>query len=134
MPAARSVPGLPCEPGDLAFDKDGLIPVIAQQWDTREVLMLAWMDRQALARTLGSGLATYWSRSRGEYWVKGAVSGNLQRVVSVRRDCDRDALLLLVDQAGPACHTGLHSCFDSAEIAVPGGNRPTEPQSGNADP
>lgn len=98
------------------FGPDGLIPVIAQQWDTREVLMLAWMDAEALRRTLASGRATYWSRSRAEYWVKGERSGNTQAVKEVRVDCDADALLLLVDQSGPACHTGLRSCFDTGVL------------------
>jgi phosphoribosyl-AMP cyclohydrolase len=98
------------------FGPDGLIPVIAQQWDTREVLMLAWMDAEALRRTLATGRATYWSRSRAEYWVKGETSGNTQAVKEVRVDCDADALLLLVDQSGPACHTGLRSCFDTGVL------------------
>lgn len=98
------------------FGPDGLLPVIAQQWDTREVLMLAWMDAEALRRTLASGRATYWSRSRAEYWVKGETSGNTQAVKEVRVDCDADALLLLVDQSGPACHTGLRSCFDTGVL------------------
>lgn len=98
------------------FGPDGLIPAIAQQWDTREVLMLAWMDAEALQRTLDSGRATYWSRSRQEYWVKGQTSGNVQTVKEVRIDCDSDAILVLVDQTGPACHTGLRSCFDTATL------------------
>lgn len=98
------------------FGSDGLIPVVAQQWDTREVLMLAWMDAEALRRTLASGRATYWSRSRAQYWVKGETSGNTQAVKEVRIDCDADALLLLVDQSGPACHTGLRSCFDTGVL------------------
>lgn len=102
----------------LAFGADGLLPVIAQQWDTREVLMLAWMDTEALRRTLRTGRATYWSRSRGEYWVKGETSGNTQFVKEVRVDCDADALLLLVDQSGPACHTGRRSCFDTATLPL----------------
>lgn len=91
---------------------DGLVPVIAQQHDTGEVLMLAWMDDEALHRTLTTGRATYWSRSRKEYWVKGETSGHTQRVVSVALDCDGDTVLLSVDQTGPACHTGTRSCFD----------------------
>jgi len=90
---------------------DGLVAAVAQQHDTGEVLMLAWMDDEALRRTLTTGEATYWSRSRGEYWVKGATSGHRQAVREVRLDCDGDALLLLVDQTGPACHTGERSCF-----------------------
>lgn len=92
---------------------DGLIAAVVQQHDTREVLMMAWMDDQALAITLETGKGTYWSRSRGEYWTKGETSGNTQRVVSVALDCDGDTVLVSVDQTGPACHTGTHTCFDS---------------------
>jgi phosphoribosyl-AMP cyclohydrolase len=95
---------------------DGLVPAIAQQHGTGEVLMLAWMDDEALRRTLTTGRATYWSRSRAEYWVKGATSGNVQRVLSVALDCDGDALLVTVDQTGPACHTGARTCFAGGEI------------------
>ena len=95
----------------LRFDDAGLIPVIAQQHDTGEVLMLAWMNAEALDETLASGRAVYWSRSRGRLWRKGETSGQVQRVVGLRVDCDGDALLLLVDQEGPACHTGRRSCF-----------------------
>lgn len=95
----------------LAFDERGLIPAIVQQHDTGEVLMLAWMDAEALRRTLTSGRAWYWSRSRQAYWMKGETSGNVQDVREVRYDCDADALLLLVDQTGVACHTGERSCF-----------------------
>jgi phosphoribosyl-AMP cyclohydrolase len=92
---------------------DGLVPVIAQQHDSGEVLMLAWMDDEALHRTLTSGRATYWSRSRREYWVKGDTSGHQQWVKSVALDCDGDALLVKVDQVGAACHTGDRTCFDA---------------------
>ncbi len=92
---------------------DGLVPAIVQADDTREVLMLAWMDDEALHRTLTTGRATYWSRSRGEYWVKGETSGHRQWVREVRLDCDGDTLLLLVSQEGPACHTGNRTCFDA---------------------
>jgi phosphoribosyl-AMP cyclohydrolase len=95
----------------LRHDPAGLVAAIVQQHDTGEVLMLAWMDDEALRRTLTTGRATYWSRSRGEYWVKGETSGNRQWVREVRVDCDGDALLLLVDQEGAACHTGERSCF-----------------------
>ncbi len=91
---------------------DGLVPAVVQQHDTGEVLMLGWMDDEALHRTLTTRRGTYWSRSRSEYWVKGETSGHTQRVVGVRLDCDGDTLLLSVDQTGPACHTGAHSCFD----------------------
>ncbi len=102
------------------FNGDGLVPAIAQQWDTREVLMMAWMDRPALERTLATGEATYFSRSRGEQWVKGATSGNTQQVRAVMADCDGDTLLLLVDQRGAACHTGERSCFDAIAVQIPG--------------
>lgn len=100
----------------VAFDDRGLAPAIVQQWDTGEVLMMAWMDAEALRRTLTTGRATYWSRSRGEYWRKGDTSGHIQRVRGVRLDCDGDALLVRVDQVGPACHTGAHSCFDVHDL------------------
>lgn len=102
---------------ELRFNPDGLIPVVAQQWNTGEVLMLAWMDAEALRRTRDTGRATYWSRSRSEYWVKGETSGHHQEVREIRVDCDGDALLLLVDQTGPACHTGERSCFSSESLA-----------------
>jgi phosphoribosyl-AMP cyclohydrolase len=93
------------------FNDQGLVPVVVQQWDTGEVLMVAWMDAEALRRTRESQRATYWSRSRGEYWVKGETSGNVQAVREIRVDCDGDTLLLLVDQTGVACHTGSRTCF-----------------------
>lgn len=96
---------------EVRFDDRGLVPVVVQQWDTGEVLMLAWMDDEALRRTRESGRATYWSRSRQEYWVKGDTSGNTQSVREIRLDCDGDTLLLLVDQHGAACHTGSRTCF-----------------------
>jgi len=95
----------------LKRDAAGLIAAVVQQHDTGEVLMLAWMDDEALHRTLTTGRATYWSRSRQEYWVKGDTSGHRQWVRDVRLDCDGDALLVLVDQEGPACHTGKRPCF-----------------------
>ncbi len=95
----------------LKRDRDGLVAAVVRQHDTGEVLMLAWMDDEALRRTLSTGRATYWSRSRGEYWVKGATSGHHQFVKSVALDCDGDALLISVDQVGPACHTGTRTCF-----------------------
>jgi len=96
----------------LKRDDQGLFAAIVRQHDTGEVLMLAWMDDEALARTLHTGRATYWSRSRGEYWVKGETSGHAQRVKSVALDCDGDALLVSVDQVGAACHTGARTCFN----------------------
>jgi phosphoribosyl-AMP cyclohydrolase len=95
----------------LKRDPAGLIPAIVQESGTGTVLMLAWMDDEALRRTLASGRATYWSRSRREYWVKGATSGHHQYVRSVALDCDGDTLLVTVEQVGAACHTGAHSCF-----------------------
>ena len=93
------------------FNADGLMPAIAQDAETGEVLMLAWMNAEALSATLNTGKATYWSRSRGELWIKGATSGNTQTVVSAYIDCDQDAILLRIKQAGAACHTGRTSCF-----------------------
>lgn len=95
----------------LHFDKDGLISAIAQQFDTGEVLMLAWMSRQSIEETLATGRVTYWSRSRQRLWRKGESSGQVQRLVELRIDCDGDTLLLLVDQTGVACHTGRRNCF-----------------------
>ena len=100
----------------LRRDDRGLVPVVAQDWRTRDVLMLAWMDDEALARTLATGRATYWSRSRGEYWVKGETSGHTQHVREVRLDCDGDTVLLRVDQVGGACHTGDTTCFDAGVL------------------
>ncbi len=98
----------------VAFDASGLIAAVAQQHDTGEVLMLAWMNRAALAETIETGRVCYWSRSRGRLWRKGESSGQTQRLVELRLDCDRDAVLLLVDQTGVACHTGRRSCFYDA--------------------
>jgi phosphoribosyl-AMP cyclohydrolase len=92
---------------------EGLVPAVVQQHDTGEVLMLGWMDDEALARTLTTRRATYWSRSRQEYWVKGETSGHRQHVKEVRLDCDGDTLLVKVDQEGAACHTGDRTCFDA---------------------
>jgi phosphoribosyl-AMP cyclohydrolase len=102
----------------LKRDAAGLIVAVVQQHDTGEVLMVAWMDDVALHRTLTSGRATYWSRSRQQYWTKGETSGHWQQVRSVALDCDGDSLLLKVDQLGAACHTGDRSCFDAGEIAA----------------
>jgi phosphoribosyl-AMP cyclohydrolase len=93
------------------FDAAGLIPVVTQDAETGVVLMLAWMNAEAIGLTLETGRATYWSRSRGELWVKGETSGHTQAVVSLSVDCDQDALLLRVRQIGPACHTGAPDCF-----------------------
>ncbi len=99
------------DPGTLLYDAKGLIPAIAQDSDTGDVLMMAWMNEGAVARTLATGQVTYWSRSRGEYWEKGLTSGHRQQLVELRVDCDRDCLLVLVKQTGPACHTNRTSCF-----------------------
>lgn len=108
------------------FDRAGLVAAVAQQHDTGEVLMLAWMNRDAVVETLATGRVCYWSRSRGALWRKGETSGQTQRLVELRVDCDGDALLLLVDQHGVACHTGRRSCFflaardgELVEIAAP---------------
>lgn len=103
----------PAVAGRLRRNDQGLVPAVVQQHDTGEVLMLGWMDDEALRRTLTTGRGTYWSRSRQEYWVKGETSGHTQRVVEVRLDCDGDTLLVKVDQHGPACHTGDRTCFDA---------------------
>ena len=102
----------------LKRDVAGLVVAVVQQYDTEEVLMVGWMDDEALHRTLTTGRATYWSRSRRRYWVKGETSGNVQLVKSVALDCDGDALLVKVDQVGAACHTGDRSCFDASSLAV----------------
>jgi phosphoribosyl-AMP cyclohydrolase / phosphoribosyl-ATP pyrophosphohydrolase len=96
---------------DLRFDERGLLPAIVQDAGTDAVLMLAYVDKEALRRTLSSGTTWFWSRSREEYWNKGATSGHTQKVVEVRYDCDADAVLMIVEPAGPACHTGEYSCF-----------------------
>jgi len=99
----------------LDFKKgNGLIPVVVQDAKTKEVLMLAYANRQAVEHTLSTGKGTYWSRSRNELWVKGETSGHTQKIVSVSTDCDYDALLYIVEQTGPACHTGQYSCFFNA--------------------
>ncbi|WP_432497537.1 phosphoribosyl-AMP cyclohydrolase [Kineococcus auxinigenes] len=139
-PAPASPPGaapaaeageLPGEPGAatlepalaarLKRDAAGLVCAVVQQHDTREVLMVAWMDDTALALTLSTGRATYWSRSRGALWRKGDTSGHVQHVKRVSLDCDGDALLVEVDQVGAACHTGERTCFDAAELPVRAG-------------
>jgi phosphoribosyl-AMP cyclohydrolase len=108
------------------FDAAGLVPCIAQQHDTGEVLMMAWMNAEAISETLATGRVCYWSRSRGALWRKGETSGQVQRLVDLRVDCDGDTLLALVDQTGVACHTGRHNCFfrairddDLVAIAAP---------------
>ena len=102
----------------LKRDAAGLIAAVVQQHDTGAVLMVGWMDDEALHRTLTTGRATYWSRSRATYWVKGETSGHAQHVRSVALDCDGDAVLVQVDQVGPACHTGADTCFDADPLVV----------------
>ncbi|MDD7929604.1 phosphoribosyl-AMP cyclohydrolase [Microbacterium thalli] len=101
----------------VAFDANGLVAAVIQQHDTLEVLMLAWMDAEALRRTLTTGRVTFWSRSRQEYWRKGDTSGHIQLVRGARLDCDGDAVLIAVEQVGAACHTGTRTCFDSDDLA-----------------
>ncbi len=117
VPAERSALD-PAVAARLKRDRDGLVAAVVQQHGTGEVLMMGWMDDEALHRTLTTGRATYWSRSRQEYWVKGETSGHAQHVRAVALDCDGDALLVTVDQTGPACHTGDHTCFDSGSLEV----------------
>lgn len=105
----------PSDLSEIKFDEQGLVPAIVQDATTREVLTLAYMNRDSLARTLETNETWFWSRSRSVLWHKGETSGNTQRVISVAFDCDRDALVVLVDPAGPACHTGAVSCFDVAK-------------------
>ena len=105
---------MPFDPATLRYDATGLIPAIAQDDATGEVLMMAWMNAASLARTLETGRVTYWSRSRAAFWVKGETSGHVQALVEMRVDCDRDCLLLRVRQTGPACHTDRRTCFYTA--------------------
>ncbi len=105
---------MPFDPQSLRYDDRGLIPAIAQDHVSGEVLMMAWMNAESVARTLASGKVTYWSRSRQDFWIKGETSGHAQRLVDFRVDCDGDCLLVLVDQTGPACHTNRRSCFYTA--------------------
>ena len=102
------------DPTSLKYDAAGLIPCIAQDAASGDVLMFAWMNAESVAQTLASGRVTYWSRSRQSFWIKGESSGHVQRLVELRVDCDRDCLLALVEQEGPACHTNRRSCFYTA--------------------
>jgi phosphoribosyl-AMP cyclohydrolase len=114
VPAAPGSTALdPAVSARLKRDRDGLVAAVVQQAGSGEVLMVGWMDDEALHRTLTTGRATYWSRSRGDYWRKGDTSGAVQHVREVRLDCDGDALLVVVDQVGAACHTGRRTCFDA---------------------
>jgi phosphoribosyl-AMP cyclohydrolase len=112
------------DPATLRYNGDGLVPCIAQDEGTGQVLMFAWMNAEAVARTLATGRVTYWSRSRQAFWVKGETSGHVQELVDLRIDCDRDCLLAVVRQTGAACHTGVRSCFFTAvrggeEVVIP---------------
>jgi phosphoribosyl-AMP cyclohydrolase len=114
---------MPFDASTLTYDANGLIPVIAQDHASGDILMFAWMNAAAVMRTLETGAVTYWSRSRSAFWVKGETSGHVQRLVEMRIDCDRDCLLVLVNQTGPACHTNRPSCFytairDGAEVTL----------------
>lgn len=96
---------------NLVFNENGLIPAVAQQYDTKQVLMLAYMNKLAIEKTLETGYVHYWSRSRNSLWKKGETSGNFQKLIELKVDCDFDTILVLVDQTGPACHTGKENCF-----------------------
>lgn len=130
-----TVEGVARELGDrLKRDRDGLVCAVVQDHRNGEVLMVGWMDDVALARTLREGRVTFWSRSRKEYWRKGDTSGNTQHLIEARLDCDGDALLLQVEQKGPACHTGTRSCFDAGGLITQSDLRDaqgTEPKSGS---
>jgi phosphoribosyl-AMP cyclohydrolase len=111
------------DPQSLRYDQNGLIPAIAQDHASGDVLMMAWMNAESVARTLATGRVTYWSRSRQSFWVKGDTSGHVQKLLDFRVDCDRDCVLVLVEQEGPACHTNRRSCFytalrDGAEVEL----------------
>ncbi len=125
---AASVASLdPAVASRLKRDERGLVCAVIQAHDTGEVLMVGWMDDEALARTLTSGRVTFWSRSRQEYWRKGDTSGHVQYVRSAALDCDGDAVLVRVEQVGPACHTGARSCFDVSPLDVAGGTAASGP-------
>ncbi len=121
VPAPAASPLSPALAAALKRDSAGLIAAVVQQFDTHEVLMLGWMDDEALHRTMTSGRVTFYSRSRQEYWRKGDTSGHVQWVKSVAMDCDGDALLVRVDQVGAACHTGTRTCFDGRDLEVQAG-------------
>ncbi len=116
--------GVAADPSVVKYDALGLVPCVVQEWNTGEVLMLAYMDAEALRRTLDSGTTWFYSRSRQEYWNKGATSGHFQKVRELRYDCDADTLLALVEQTGGACHTGDFSCFDGRWLGPPPDERP----------
>jgi phosphoribosyl-AMP cyclohydrolase len=126
QPTADAAPrfATPTDFPAVKFDAGGLVPCVAQEWTTGQVLMLAYMNPESLRRTLQTGTMWYFSRSRNEYWNKGATSGHFQTVHELRYDCDGDTLLALVDQAGAACHTGDFTCFDGRWLSSPTGERP----------
>jgi len=131
MSQVTSTPSQSALPAEVAArlkrDVDGLVCAVVQQHDSGEVLMVGWMDDEALHRTLTSGRVTFWSRSRGEYWRKGDTSGHAQYVKTVTLDCDGDALLVRVDQIGAACHTGARTCFDDHDLRAVQGHSDREP-------
>ncbi|GAA4147480.1 phosphoribosyl-AMP cyclohydrolase [Leifsonia shinshuensis] len=112
--------------GRIRFTDAGLVPAVIQQWDSREVLMMGWMDAEAVRRTLTEGRVTFWSRSRQEYWRKGDTSGHVQYVKGAALDCDGDTLLVTVEQIGAACHTGTRTCFDADALAPVVGGAETD--------
>lgn len=123
MDKMAHTPASQFDPQNLTYNDAGLLPAIAQDAESGEVLMLAWMNAESITRTLETKRVTYWSRSRQAFWIKGETSGHIQELVDMRIDCDRDCLLLVIKQTGPACHTGRHSCFytsvqDDAEIEL----------------
>ena len=110
----KRVPAMRFDPAILKYNDAGLIPAIAQDAETGEVLMMAWMNAESVAQTLETGRVTYWSRSRAKFWIKGETSGHVQELVEMRVDCDRDCLLMKINQTGAACHTNRRSCFYTA--------------------
>ncbi len=122
--ATSAAPDVVADPSIVKYDSRGLIPCVVQDWDSGAVLMLAYMNAESLRRTLETGTTWFYSRSRQEFWNKGATSGHIQRVRELRYDCDADTLLALVEQTGVACHTGDYSCFDDRWLSTPPGERP----------
>lgn len=122
--APDSVAGVVSDPSCIKYDARGLVPCVVQEWTTGEVLMLAYMNPESVRRTLETGTTWFFSRSRNEYWNKGATSGHIQKVRELRYDCDGDTLLAIVEQTGAACHTGDFTCFDGRWLSSPTGERP----------
>lgn len=121
---AASGPAAASDPSCIRYDSRGLVPCVVQEWTTGEVLMLAYMNAESVRRTLETGTTWFFSRSRNEYWNKGATSGHFQKVRELRYDCDGDTLLAIVEQTGGACHTGDFTCFDGRWLSSPAGERP----------